>query len=429
VKGWLGLTSAVALWTCIYVLGGRWSLSRLGWSLPPFDALLDVRFWVAASAVALLLTPVSSTRERSGGWPRRSGESLALAVSFFLVYALISGLWTSNLTLGFSKQLDAALMLLGTACLHRGLRSGDAGSIKVWFWRYVVLVSGLLAALALVTLLSGGPQRIAVLGGGPIIFGRTTGLLCLGSLFFMERRRQPVWLLPAAASALLTVASGSRGAVGALVAAIVTFIVLAPSRKKIVFGLASACAGLGFLLVHYSDAGRGTLELFMGRLTDPARGGFYLSAREELFQAAVDLGVAHPVLGAGLGAFDYEGLQHYPHNMLLEVFCECGAVGVVLLLLPFILAVPCLWRRRRRLDPVMVAALVHIVVASQVSGDIYDSRSLFVFLFLSLVVDERASGDGSRRSGPGPGAGWQRSSPGGLPGSPREVAPCPPRPS
>ena len=88
--------------------------------------------------------------------------------------------------------------------------------------------------------------------------------------------------------------------------------------------------------------------------------------------------------GGGLGSF--RGLRYgvYPHNIFLEVLSEGGVAGVALLLLV-------LWRfervywQNKKPDGAATAAFVLILVNTQFSGDLYDSRSLFVFMMLAFL--------------------------------------------
>ncbi len=109
----------------------------------------------------------------------------------------------------------------------------------------------------------------------------------------------------------------------------------------------------------------------------------YLSGRESLYAAAYALGLDNPVAGAGLAAFPALGLGVYPHNLFLEVFCEGGALGLALLgwvLLTFLRSA---LRGRRTINGATVGAVVLVLLGSQSSGDLYDSRALFLLMIMS----------------------------------------------
>jgi O-antigen ligase len=116
------------------------------------------------------------------------------------------------------------------------------------------------------------------------------------------------------------------------------------------------------------------------------RGPVYLSGRGSLYASALELGRDYPVGGAGLAAFPALGLGVYPHNLFLETFCEGGGMGLVLLLLLLLTFGASVWRRRRALEGTCLAAVVLVLVGSQVSGDLYDSRGLFLLMVLTAYT-------------------------------------------
>jgi hypothetical protein len=84
-----------------------------------------------------------------------------------------------------------------------------------------------------------------------------------------------------------------------------------------------------------------------------------------------------------LGAFS--GVYgDYPHNLMLESFAEGGAVGAGLLLLGLTIACGRFMRRRHVYDEFSVAGFALSLVTSQFSGDLFDSRGVFLFLVLAL---------------------------------------------
>lgn len=57
------------------------------------------------------------------------------------------------------------------------------------------------------------------------------------------------------------------------------------------------------------------------------------SGRDAIFEAAWNLFLQHPIFGSGLGGFDKATGLEYPHNMILEILCECGLFGLISLFL------------------------------------------------------------------------------------------------
>lgn len=53
------------------------------------------------------------------------------------------------------------------------------------------------------------------------------------------------------------------------------------------------------------------------------------SGRDLLYETAWNMFLQHPVFGVGLGGFDKATGLDYPHNMILEILCECGLFGFI----------------------------------------------------------------------------------------------------
>jgi len=97
-------------------------------------------------------------------------------------------------------------------------------------------------------------------------------------------------------------------------------------------------------------------------------------------------------VGAGSGAFSmiFYGLdvRHYPHNIFMEVLCEFGLVGIILLVWHFMTIFKRsirtfagrLSHEQKTLLFAYLMATVFYFVAAQFSGDLNDNRRLWFFL-------------------------------------------------
>ena len=74
---------------------------------------------------------------------------------------------------------------------------------------------------------------------------------------------------------------------------------------------------------------------------------------------------------------------------MLETFCEGGLLGCGLLLSALSYAGWKMRQLRRNLNSATLAAFVLLLVASQFSGDMYDSRGVFLVL-LFVVIGNRS---------------------------------------
>lgn len=146
------------------------------------------------------------------------------------------------------------------------------------------------------------------------------------------------------------VASGTRTALGALVAALIVFALVHSRRAAIVVVVALAILALP-LLSRSTTIGRGVREIIAAAKTRDYP--HLLSERLVPFLAAADMTRDHPLLGVGPGCFKYHFMAyrvalatHYPaawtqgwpqnwgevHNDHLQVASETGLPGTALFL-------------------------------------------------------------------------------------------------
>jgi O-antigen ligase len=118
----------------------------------------------------------------------------------------------------------------------------------------------------------------------------------------------------------------------------------------------------------------------------------YDSSRSEIAIRALQLFGQHIWFGTGLDGF--YPLQfpwptaEYPHNLVLASAAEGGVVGLVLLLGALAAGAFAVYRRRP-VGPDAIGfslATLLLFVASQFSGDYYDSRFLWFFLGLAVIA-------------------------------------------
>jgi O-Antigen ligase len=371
--------------TALYLLSGRWDLSRLSdvsaddtpATIPPFHT--EIRFWVVLllAASSLLLSVGTSTERRT------RVRLVILPLVVFLAYLVLTVAWAPGTTLGLHKAYELVLVGVASVSIGRILSGGNSGHAIRWMWGTVLLTSGVLAAVAVKTLVAshGIGDRLAVLGGGPNVFARIMGYLALAALYFWRRHGLEWVFMPVVAvSLVLVLLSGSRGGLIALVAALATFIVLdVRVLGRLVVGVLIV-GGVFLLVAMYTDIGRAAIDAYDMRIQALLLHEQYTAGRTDLYRSAYQFGLAAPVLGQGLAAFPARGLGVYPHNLFLEVFAEGGVIGLSLLCLTLAAGTIAMFRRRARSDGATVGGFVLMLVASQFSGDLYDSRAVFAFL-------------------------------------------------
>jgi O-antigen ligase len=370
--------------TALYLLSGRWDLSRLSDasadatpSIAPFYT--EVRFWVVLLlAVSSMLLSVGASTER-----RTRVRLVILPLVAFLAYLVLTVAWAPGTALGLHKAYELVLVGVASVSIGRILSGGNSGHAIRWMWGTVLLTSGVLAAVALKTLVasSGIGDRLAVLGGGPNVFARIMGYLALAALYFWRRHGLEWMFMPfIAVSLVLVLLSGSRGGLVALLAALTTFVVLdVRILGRLLLGVLIV-GGVFLLVAMYTDIGRAAIDAYDMRIQGLLLHEQYTAGRTDLYRSAYQLGLAAPLLGQGLAAFPARGLGVYPHNLFLEAFAEGGMVGLSLLCLTLGAGAVAMFRLRARPDGAAVGGFVLMLVASQFSGDLYDSRAVFAFL-------------------------------------------------
>lgn len=225
--------------------------------------------------------------------------------------------------------IDSSFRLRSIVWVLVGLLVWYAGSaMNAYLKGEYVLKEGLIRAVG-VSSAVGDPNALA---------GLTVGLLpfLLAAIRFSRGILARLLLLPILPLAIATVVvSGSRASMLAL-AAVGIYFVFRSKHKALSFACYVALA-----LVIWV----GMPEQYQQRYLSPARyaQGEEMDASNELrlrvWKAGWRMFLDHPVLGVGAGQFQtaygtvYSGREHgpwmQPHNLLIQVGCELGLVGLV----------------------------------------------------------------------------------------------------
>lgn len=357
----------------LFLLTGRWSLDRvLGTDL---GLLGQPAVWVVVATLVWAAT-------RMGPIRLRGGVAWLLAC---LAWAAVSVLWSPSPSALVDKLSGVILLLIMVAALEVGVARRDLGPLVQGLWSTVLLAGGGLLALAV---LSGKEGRLAVLGGGPNVFVRTMGAMIVAAAATGARvpaARLPLGFL-AVFAALGAVRTESRGGMLAILCACAV-LVATPGRTR-----ASALRWLGGMALAVGVAAALDLvtparEVIDHRFFKLTLQEGYASDRDVLALQAWALFREAPVAGQGHGSFFLHTGRDYPHNIFLELACETGLVGVAL----FVAAVTSIfalqWKARRDPSRDLLALWVLYLVAAQFSGDLFDSRAVFV---LPVLLRERA---------------------------------------
>lgn len=300
-----GISLPLALFTVsIFLTGRAWSSARWRWFRPPATILLG---WLGF----LFVASVGLTFSLSPAYGAYKLAVFAGLTSWAYFGAMFSARDPASLKRLFYILLSGSILLSGLA-LTSYFATYQTYQLEGWL----------------------NPLRANALGGNPITLGRIagTGLLLLASLYGSRasQLRTPVLVLCAGVAALALISSGSRTPLIALLPLLPWAFVGSRGRgyrrvTNILVGLALAVV-VGFLAFRIESLGPSLARL--GSIALDAGTG---AERLHRFRIAWEMFLQAPLAGMGFGSFaGYFGgeFREYPHNMVLEVLCETGLVGI-----------------------------------------------------------------------------------------------------
>ena len=297
--------------------------------------------------------------------------------------------WAPDYELALTKAYD--LLVLAWCCILAvsvirlfGIRAMIDG-----FWLGVFFSGSILAAVGVLSAIGtqGSSFRLAVLGGGPNVFGRNMGLLTILSLHLAFSNLpwiRRVALVSTPLSALLVLQSGSRGAMLALFVGVIVLLWRRRLDRRVIYsGLLVAIIAAVTLATRFGEL---AATIFRERFIVLLLAQRYYTHRDTLLLDGITAGLENPVGGLGLAGFvqlDSPGL--YPHNFVVEALSEGGFIGLVLLLIPFFHYIR-RWRSGMTAGhPLVVAGFSLLFVSSSISGDLFDARGVFLLLLMALA--------------------------------------------
>ena len=273
-----------------------------------------------------------------------------------------------------------------------------ASAVDDLAWLVSTLSLVLLVACSLFsvgTLILGAPDeagRLTFLGLNPIGVGRAAGLATVLALtyIFALRRKRLRFMLPLLAAAstgvIVVVATGSRGPLVAVAAALMALLLSMVLTKR----MSVRTVGV---IVTVSLAGSSFVGLVGGsglsRILNASDSGRGLLYEESLALALANpLGIGWGRLGqyiVDFGVTDTQGL--YPHNVFLEIFVEGGVIALLAFTILVFVSLKRAWRaviQNAFFAPVLVA-LTYSIISAQFSSDIVGNRLLWLSIALALA--------------------------------------------
>jgi O-antigen ligase len=377
----------VVCWAfALFLVVGRWSFSRVAGGDDGAHFVLEPRVWLVALVCAVAFAPVAMPT--SPLFTRARQASVALVG--FVAYFVVTSAWAPNFAIAWNKAVELALIGMVLLAMIRLLPVIPARALAAGIWRSLAVIFSIFAAFALLGASEGG-SRLAVLGGGPNVFGRNMALLalfCVNSLLVGRARALPIVGL--CASGLLVLLSGSRGAMLASTVGVLVLLWVHRIRPSRLLWLAIGGGVLIALIAVYTQVGQAALAMFNERVVRLTIEQEYDSGRSTLYDQAVAIGWSAPLYGDGLGGFGTHSEFDYPHNIVLEAWAEGGMLGTALLFAALAFPLLALVRRRGSDHALEIAAFAALLASAQFSGDFYDSRGVLLFGLLAVLQDGRA---------------------------------------
>lgn len=377
----LHYSSAVGVCVALFILVGRWDLSRL--SIFESVEFLQPRYIVTGIAAILVAAAGRVMRGRS-----LSQLLLPSMAAAFFAYMCFTLLWTPVPAESYEKAVELAFTGVMVVVVSQFNDNPGATRLLHAFWSTVLFATGALAVASLLQL--GSSERLSALGGGPNVFARMMGLLALSSVYLWRtsgRALASAIILVGALS--LTILSGSRGGLLAVgFALLVVFVFWRPHVRRALRLLTTvALATCLFSMTPLSGRIQDAIQSRLVATTFSEAGlesqfGIYTSGRDSLYASAFELALDHPYFGAGLNAFEALGHGGYPHNLFLELACEGGIAALLLFLLLLLTTLTHTIQHARRASPELLGGLALTLAAAQFSGDLFDSRGIFLFIAL-----------------------------------------------
>ena len=269
----------------------------------------------------------------------------------------------------------------------------------------LLVVSSFLAFLAVIgTAISVNADsgRLSVLGGGPIIFSRWMGLGILVLLLLPRFKKYKMKFLAVVVFFILSIASGSRGPVLTLLLVFSIYLVLNFSKFFLKFVIIiSFLIGLtAFTNIGKEIAKVGKVDRILMNFSSRGVAMKSTGTRGKLLKGALMVFQEYP-LGVGAGNWQDKANEldpqylmplEYSHNIILEVLNEYGILIALMLVILFIYVFYSSYVLMRKyqanntsLYPLLFYMLIFFFLNCLISGDLNDTRLLFVLISFILI--------------------------------------------
>lgn len=364
-------------------LSGQFTLNRLNLGFS-----LEIRFILC---LILILVLLASLKGRTLICLNFGSKKILLLLYSLLVYfffSTISLFYTLNQNSGISKLFSLLLLLLLIISVLYIVNFLNASNFFSFITVFFIIIGVIYAIPIYLSVLSGGTRGEFILSG-PNVATRILFFAVCSSLYRYMVTKKNVYVYGSLLFFVSIILVGSRGG---LVGAIVVFGLMFFIRKILVQWkikknfyitykqLLLFPIGIGILLYSYGPVKR----VVINRIIDTTFGGeeqVYTAGRDIIYSQAIEMIKRKPIFGFGIDSFTSFTGQVYPHNLLLEMMVEVGVIGAIIFFIFVLYAVLIMFKLKRSPLFVLSGLPLYMVVVQMFSGEFYDFRYFFLWVF------------------------------------------------
>lgn len=390
----------------LFLFAGQYKADpRFDWL--PMDA--TIFFGLINVAQGLLLIVVGKVR------PNPSGIPMAIAGAIFAAYVVASTTWAAGIY--YAQYKAAYITTIGMWCLCAGALVISSSQQRLTRFLIALLIFSAWIGIECLMFYShqaqfGQVMQLHAMAGESayIGLGRVVtcgGVVCAVLWMFPQTFRWPLWRSRVVSFGMMgafAVIGAMVGARGPIVAAALAIILVGMlySDSRTTRRLAQNAGRLALVAIFIVGAilaqkvRTGEYPLIVKRcLAFSASSEHYDASgqshmRLEIFAEAIRGWTERPLLGHGIGGFSVvwnnSDVRLFPHNLVLELLCELGVVGLALFALVVIAGIHgnrLGWSQTPAGLKAMVLALAgSAFLNTMTSGDLPDNRLLLFMLGL-----------------------------------------------
>lgn len=328
---------------------------------------------------------------------RKSNKKISLTLVFILITTSIINIinwsiWGVNDFEDYSvnKYIVLSFITIPICLLVSKFKTEKDFSV---FFKQISLIGLLLVFLGFIQIIANGvgDSRLAVFGGGPIVFSRWVGFFVI--IFTINYDLKLIFKIPIILICItLMIFSGSKGPFFFLV---LTFFIVQIKNKKLISFILLVSITVRYQLdtvISALSANPMLVRIFGLNETSNLANGTSSSGRFSLLENSI-VSIQENIFGYGMGNFSIYSdfsrvltLAGYPHNFLLEIWLELGLIVLVITLFLFSKIFIDLYKSLyKNLTPIsknkkaIICIWIFYFFNSMVSGDLSDARFLIVF--------------------------------------------------